>query len=62
MEAWSGAESPEFSEDSRFRGLDGPLGVRNGPFKNPLYSAFVSAGVQAGYGGTSSIKPLLSLY
>ena len=32
-----------------WRGVDGPLHVTRGPRKNPLYHAFVDAGVQAGY-------------
>ncbi len=32
-----------------WRGTDGPLHVTRGPRKNPLYHAFVDAGVQAGY-------------
>ncbi len=32
-----------------WRGSDGPLHVTRGPRKNPLYHAFVEAGVQAGY-------------
>lgn len=32
-----------------WRGTNGPLHVTRGPRKNPLYHAFVEAGVQAGY-------------
>lgn len=33
-----------------YRGADGPLGVNNGnEMKNPLYQAFVEAGMEAGY-------------
>ncbi|MEN8197017.1 MAG: GMC family oxidoreductase N-terminal domain-containing protein, partial [Pseudomonadota bacterium] len=32
-----------------WRGTDGPLHVTRGPWKNPLFHAFVEAGRQAGY-------------
>jgi choline dehydrogenase len=32
-----------------WRGTDGPLHVRRGPGKNPLYAAFIEAGRQAGF-------------
>ena len=32
-----------------YRGGDGPLVVTKGPCENPLYQAFIEAGVQAGY-------------
>ncbi len=35
-----------------WRGTDGPLHVTRGPRKNPLYHAFVQAGIEAGYPGT----------
>lgn len=36
--------------DATYRGQEGPLSVNNGNgMKNPLYGAFVDAGVQAGY-------------
>ncbi|WP_456390316.1 choline dehydrogenase [Profundibacter sp.] len=35
--------------DSSWRGHDGPLHVTRGPRRNPLFSAFVQAGRQAGY-------------
>ena len=35
-----------------WRGTDGPLHVQRGPRKNPLFHAFVEAGLQAGYGLT----------
>ena len=36
-----------------YRGGDGPLGTCNGNgMKNPLYQAFIDAGVEAGYGAT----------
>ncbi|RTR34704.1 choline dehydrogenase [Shewanella atlantica] len=43
------AESWAFGEDD-YRGVNGPLAVNNGnEMKNPLYKAFVAAGVDAGY-------------
>jgi choline dehydrogenase len=40
-------------EGNEYRGKSGPLGVNNGnKMKNPLYQAFVDAGVEAGYFGT----------
>jgi len=35
--------------DANWRGTDGPLHVTRGPRMNPLFSAFVEAGQQAGY-------------
>ncbi|MEX6507255.1 choline dehydrogenase [Jiella sp. M17.18] len=35
--------------DPAWRGTSGPLDVKNGDMKNPLYDAFVEAGRQAGY-------------
>ncbi len=35
-----------------WRGTDGPLHVQRGPAVNPLFSAFIEAGRQAGYGVT----------
>ena len=32
-----------------FRGNNGPLHVSYGTVKNPLYNAFIEAGIQAGY-------------
>jgi len=47
------SEDWAFKEDD-YRGKGGPLGVNNGnEMKNPLYKAFVDAGVQAGYSATS---------
>ncbi|ABV86334.1 choline dehydrogenase [Shewanella pealeana] len=47
------AESWAFGEDE-YRSVDGPLGVNNGnQMKNPLYKAFVAAGVDAGYLATN---------
>lgn len=46
------AETWQFAGDE-FRGKTGPLGVNNGnEMKNPLYQAFVDAGVEAGYFAT----------
>lgn len=46
------AETWAFGGDE-YRGDRGPLGVNNGnQMKNPLYQAFVDAGVQAGYFST----------
>jgi choline dehydrogenase len=42
------AETWELGEDD-YRGGSGPLHVTDGPCKNPLYNAFIEAGVQAGY-------------
>ena len=41
-------ENSHGGEDG-WRGDDGPLHVQRGPRKNPLYSAFVEAGQQAGF-------------
>lgn len=35
--------------DTTWRGVDGPMHVMRGPRDNPLFSAFVEAGQQAGY-------------
>jgi choline dehydrogenase len=35
--------------DDGWRGTDGPLHVKRGPRRNPLYAAFVEAGRQAGF-------------
>jgi len=48
------AESCSFGEGAcgkgEYRGVDGPLAVNNGNnMKNPLYQAFIDAGVDAGY-------------
>jgi choline dehydrogenase len=47
-ENWAlAAENPETKD---YRGTEGPLGVNNGnQMENPLYQAFVDAGVEAGY-------------
>jgi len=39
--------------DTAWRGQDGPLHVRRGALKNPLYSAFIEAGRQAGFETTA---------
>lgn len=47
-ETWAFAKTQP--ESKEYRGSDGPLGVNNGNnMKNPLYKAFVDAGVEAGY-------------
>ncbi|MGB3688531.1 MAG: choline dehydrogenase [Jannaschia helgolandensis] len=46
MEHW---HSGGHGGDADMRGSDGPLHVTRGPRLNPLYSAFVEAGRQAGY-------------
>ncbi|MDO5703859.1 MAG: choline dehydrogenase [Paracoccus sp. (in: a-proteobacteria)] len=42
METWHGGTSP-------LRGTDGPLHVTRGPRRNPLFNAFIEAGVEAGW-------------
>ena len=49
------AETWEHGEDD-YRGGDGPLHVTDGPCKNPLYDAFIQAGVQAGYPHTNDMN------
>ena len=44
-------ETAHGGEDG-WRGLDGPVHVTRGTLRNPLYSAFTDAGVEAGYGFT----------
>ncbi|AXX98436.1 choline dehydrogenase [Profundibacter amoris] len=46
MEHW---HSGGHGGDPAWRGKDGPLHVTRGPRRNPLFSAFVEAGAQAGY-------------
>ncbi|EKX43468.1 hypothetical protein GUITHDRAFT_163854 [Guillardia theta CCMP2712] len=46
METWRETNDPDW------RGQDGPLTVCNGPVVNPLYRAFIDAGIEAGYGAT----------
>ena len=41
-------ENAEGGEEG-WRGTDGPLNVRRGPLKNPLYKAFMEAGSEAGF-------------
>lgn len=38
------------------RGADGPVKVTRGPERNPLYTAFVEAGVQAGYARSANMN------
>ncbi|TDH38788.1 choline dehydrogenase [Pseudohoeflea suaedae] len=38
--------------EAGWRGTDGPLNVRRGELKNPLFKAFIEAGRQAGFGVT----------
>ena len=47
-EEWAlASQNPETAD---YRGTEGPLGVNNGnQMQNPLYQAFIDAGVQAGY-------------
>ncbi len=40
------------------RGNSGPVKVTRGPEKNPLYNAFVNAGVQAGYARSQNMNEL----
>jgi choline dehydrogenase len=47
MEHWHGGGS-----DADWRGHDGPLHVTRGARANPLFHAFVKAGLEAGYGAT----------
>ncbi|WP_299144612.1 choline dehydrogenase [uncultured Tateyamaria sp.] len=49
MESW---DSNGHGGDPGWRGTDGPLHVTRGPRDNPLFSAFVEAGKQAGYEAT----------
>ncbi|WP_299373169.1 choline dehydrogenase [uncultured Tateyamaria sp.] len=49
MESW---DSNGHGGDPGWRGTDGPLHVTRGPRDNPLFSAFVAAGKQAGYEAT----------
>ncbi len=39
-----------------YRGAGGPLGTSRGTLRNPLYRAFIAAGVQAGYGATDDMN------
>ena len=49
MESW---HDGGHGGDVAWRGRDGPLHVTRGPRANPLYHAFVEAGLQAGYAST----------
>lgn len=42
----------------RFRGHSGPIHVTRGPEMNPLYHAFIQAGVQAGYASSANMNDL----
>lgn len=47
MESWhGGADAGGVSE---WRGTDGPMHITRGPRDNPLFNAFIEAGVQAGW-------------
>ncbi len=48
MECWHGAEG-----DPDWRGREGPLHVIRGGRTNPLFDAFIAAGIEAGYGATA---------
>ena len=64
LEGWSYAHClPYFKRaETRLRGPDpyhggsGPLYVTTGEMKNPLYRAFIDAGVQAGYAATNDMN------
>ena len=64
LEAWSYAHClPYFKRaETRLKGADayhgggGPLYVTTGEMKNPLYRAFIEAGVEAGYAATEDIN------
>lgn len=49
------AQSHELGEDD-YRGGDGPLHVSRGRMDNPLFQAFMDAGVQAGYPYTADVN------
>jgi choline dehydrogenase len=49
METW---HSGGHGGDAAWRGTDGPMHVSRGPRENPLFKAFVQAGIQAGYEAT----------
>jgi len=49
METW---HSGGHGGDPQWRGTNGPLHVSRGPRENPLFKAFVKAGIQAGYEAT----------
>lgn len=50
METWNDGGH---GGDANWRGTSGPLHVTRGPRDNPLFEAFVQAGVEAGYQATS---------
>ena len=39
-----------------YRGGAGPLHTRRGDLQNPLYHAFIAAGIEAGYGATADVN------
>lgn len=43
-------------KSDQFRGKNGPIKLRRGPAKNPLFQAFFDAGVQAGYNKTPDVN------
>ena len=45
-------------EGGPLRGTDGPIKVTRGPERNPLYHAFVEAGIQAGYAASPNMNQL----
>src|SRR5690606_26626914 len=49
------AEASSLGGDE-YRGDAGPLNTCRGPMTNPLYQAFIDAGVQAGYGHTPDMN------
>ena len=56
MENWHGDAVDAPANDpghGAWRGRDGPLHITRGPRRNPLYHAFVEAGVQAGFERTA---------
>ena len=50
------AENHHDRRDSPYHGTEGPLNVTEGPRRNPLYRAFIDAGVQAGYHETDDLN------
>lgn len=51
LETTFGAE-----QDDEYRGHHGPIKLKRGPAKNPLFQAFFDAGVQAGYNKTPDVN------
>ena len=49
MESW---HSGGHGGDASWRGTNGPMHVARGPRENPLFKAFVQAGIEAGYHAT----------